>query len=166
VAVQLPIGQESGFEGVVDLMTMKAVRFSNEGREVSVGDVPADMQDAAKKAREILHEAIASADDSLLEKYLESGELSDEEARKGLAQGVRAAPSCPCSHRPALCASASRPCSTSSSSVCPRPWTAQLGKAPKTARRPSARPIPMRRWPRMSGRPPPPISAASRSCAC
>jgi len=89
VAVQLPIGQESSFEGVIDLMTMKAVRFSNEGREVSVGDVPADMQDAARKAREVLHEAIASADDTLLEKYLESGELSDEEARKGLAQGVR-----------------------------------------------------------------------------
>jgi elongation factor G len=89
VAVQLPIGQESGFEGVVDLMTMKAVRFSNEGRDVSVGEVPADMQDAAKKAREALHEAIASADDTLIEKYLESGSLTDEEARKGLAQGVR-----------------------------------------------------------------------------
>jgi elongation factor G len=89
VALQLPIGAESGFEGVVDLMTMKAVRFSNEGRDISVGDVPADMQDAAKKAREALHEAIASADDSLLEKYLESGSLTDGEARKGLAQGVR-----------------------------------------------------------------------------
>jgi len=89
VAVQLPIGQESGLEGVVDLMTMKAVRFSNEGREVSVASVPADMEDAARKAREILHEAIASADDSLLERYLETGSLSDEEARKGLAQGVR-----------------------------------------------------------------------------
>ena len=89
VAVQLPIGQESGFEGVVDLMTMKALRSSNEGRDVAVGDIPADLQDAAKKAREALHEAIASADDSLLEKYLESGTLSDEEARKGLSQGIR-----------------------------------------------------------------------------
>ena len=89
VAVQLPIGQESGFEGVVDLMTMKALRSSNEGRDVTVGDIPADLQDAAKKAREALHEAIASADDSLLEKYLESGTLSDEEARKGLSQGIR-----------------------------------------------------------------------------
>ena len=89
VAVQLPIGKESGFEGVVDLMTMKAVRFSGEGREVSVGDVPADLADAAKKAREVLQEAIASADDALLEKYLESGTLTDEEARKGLSTGVR-----------------------------------------------------------------------------
>ncbi len=89
VAVQLPIGQETAFEGVVDLMTMKAVRFSNEGREVSVGEVPADMLDAARKAREVLHEAIASADDALLERYLESGALSDEEARLGLSRGVR-----------------------------------------------------------------------------
>jgi elongation factor G len=89
VAVQLPIGKEASFEGVVDLMTMKAYRFSNEGRDISAGDVPADMKDDAKKAREALYEAIASADDGLLEKYLESGTLSDEEARKGLAQGIR-----------------------------------------------------------------------------
>jgi elongation factor G len=89
VAAQLPIGKESGFEGVVDLMTMKAVRFSNEGREVSVSEIPADMAEAAKSAREALHEAIASADDALLEKYLETGSLGDEEARRGLAQGVR-----------------------------------------------------------------------------
>ena len=89
VAVQLPIGQEGDFAGVVDLMTMKAIRFSNEGRDVAVGEIPAEMQDAAKKSREALLEAIASADDSLLEKYLESGALSDEEARKGLAQGIR-----------------------------------------------------------------------------
>jgi elongation factor G len=89
VAVQWPVGRESGFEGVVDLMTMKAIRVSNEGRDVSVGEVPADLQEAASKAREALYEAIASADDSLLEKYLESGSLTDEEARRGLAQGVR-----------------------------------------------------------------------------
>jgi elongation factor G len=89
VALQLPIGKAAGLEGVVDLMSMKAFRFSNEGRDISVGDVPADMMDAAKKAREVLYEAIASADDALLEKYLESGVLSDEEARKGLSTGVR-----------------------------------------------------------------------------
>ena len=82
VAVQWPVGRESDFEGVVDLMTMKAIRFANEGRDVSVGEVPADLQDAAQKAREALY-------DSLLEKYLEAGSLTDEEARKGLSQGVR-----------------------------------------------------------------------------
>jgi len=89
VAMQLPIGRESDFEGVVDLMSMKAVRFPNEGRDVSMGEVPADLQADAKKAREALYEAIASADDTLIEKYLEAGSLTDEEARQGLAQGVR-----------------------------------------------------------------------------
>ena len=89
VAVQLPIGAETGFEGVIDLMTMKALRFSNEGRDVTVGEIPKDLAAAAKTAHETLYEAIASADDVLIERYLETGALSDEEARKGLAQGVR-----------------------------------------------------------------------------
>lgn len=89
VAVQLPIGKEGAFSGVVDLMANRAYRFSGEGRDVSVGDVPGDMADAVKKAREVLYEAIASADDALLEKYLESGTLSDEEAHRGLASGIR-----------------------------------------------------------------------------
>ena len=89
VAVQLPIGKEAGMTGVVDLMAMKAYRFANEGRDVAVGEVPADMAEAARKAREVLFEAIASADDALIEKYLETGALSEEEARKGLASGVR-----------------------------------------------------------------------------
>ena len=89
VPVQLPIGQEADFAGVVDLLSMKALRFTNDGREVKAGEVPADMQEAAKKARELLLEAIASSDDLLLEKYLDSGTLTDEDAQRGLAQGVR-----------------------------------------------------------------------------
>jgi len=54
VAVQLPIGQESNLEGVIDLMSMKALRFSNEGRDVALADVPAGLRDASKKARELL----------------------------------------------------------------------------------------------------------------
>ena len=89
VALQLPIGQEANFAGVIDLMTMKAWRFSAEGREAKEGEIPADMVDVAKKARETLIEAIASADDALVEKYLETGTLTDEEARQGLISGVR-----------------------------------------------------------------------------
>jgi len=89
VALQLPIGQEADFVGVVDLLSMKAFRFSGEGREVKEGEIPADMVDAAKKAREALLEAIASADDALVEKYLETGTLNDEDARQGLVAGVR-----------------------------------------------------------------------------
>jgi elongation factor G len=89
VALQLPIGQEANFSGVVDLLSMKAFVFSNEGRDAKEGAIPADMMDAAKKAREVLLEAIASADDALVEKYLETGTLTDEEARQGLILGVR-----------------------------------------------------------------------------
>jgi len=89
VALQLPIGQEADFAGVVDLLSMKALLFSNEGRDVKEAEIPANMVDAAKKAREALLEAIASADDALVEKYLEAGTLTDEEARQGLIAGVR-----------------------------------------------------------------------------
>ncbi len=89
VAVQLPIGSQTALVGVVDIMTMKAYRFSNEGRDVAVGAIPPDMAEAAQKAREALYEAIASTDDALLEKYLESGTLSDDDGRKGLAAGIR-----------------------------------------------------------------------------
>ena len=89
VALQLPIGQEANFSGVVDLLSMKAFLFSNEGRDAKEGAIPADMMDTAKKAREVLLEAIASADDALVEKYLETGTLTDEEARQGLILGVR-----------------------------------------------------------------------------
>jgi elongation factor G len=89
VAVQLPIGQEANFSGVVDLLSMKAVRFTDDGRDVKEGAIPADMVNDAKKAREALLEAIASADDTLLEHYLDSGTLSDDDVHRGLAQGVR-----------------------------------------------------------------------------
>lgn len=89
VAVQLPIGQEADFSGVVDLLSMKAIRFANDGRDVKEGEIPAGMISDAKKAREVLLEAIASADDTLLEHYLDSGTLSDDDIHRGLAQGVR-----------------------------------------------------------------------------
>ena len=89
VAVQLPIGSQTALVGQVDIITMKAYRFSNEGRHVAVGAIPPDMAEAARKAREALYEAIATTDDALLEKYLESGTLSDDDGRKGLAAGIR-----------------------------------------------------------------------------
>lgn len=89
VPLHLPLGQEAGFEGLIDLVTMKALRFGGEGREVQVGDIPADRMAAATSAREKLVEAVASADDLLTEKYLNDGTLSDEDFRVGLAQAVR-----------------------------------------------------------------------------
>jgi elongation factor G len=87
-ALQLPIGKEAGFEGVVDVLTQKAYRFPGDGREVKVEDVPADMADALKKAREALVEIVAESDDALMTKYLETFELSEEEIASGLQTAI------------------------------------------------------------------------------
>jgi elongation factor G len=85
VKVQLPIGEKQGFKGVVDLISMKA--FMGDGKTVT--DIPADMLDAAKEAHRILVEAAAEGEDTLLEKYLEAGSLTNEEMITGLEDVVR-----------------------------------------------------------------------------
>ncbi|MGI9592726.1 MAG: elongation factor G [Myxococcota bacterium] len=82
--VTLPVGQVEALSGVVDLLHMKLVRPDGES------DVPDDVADAARAAREELMEAVAECDDTLLEKYLEEGELSEEELALGLLTGTRA----------------------------------------------------------------------------
>jgi elongation factor G len=88
--LQVPIGQEAGFEGIVDLLTLKSWRFGEDGREPEIGEVPADLKDAVAGAREKLIEDIASSDDDLLEKYLGTGELSEDEIHKGLLKAILA----------------------------------------------------------------------------
>jgi elongation factor G len=90
VPVQVPIGQETGFTGVVDLVRMRAIRFATDGSgKATEGDVPADVKPLAETQRAALVEAVAEADDRLLEKYLESGELTEAEFREGLTRGIR-----------------------------------------------------------------------------
>ncbi|MFA5026338.1 MAG: elongation factor G [Candidatus Methylomirabilota bacterium] len=90
VPVQVPIGQESGFAGVVDLLRMRALRFASDGSGKTTEEaVPAAVAELARQHRSELMEAVAEADDRLLEKYLESGDLSEAELREGLALGVR-----------------------------------------------------------------------------
>ena len=90
VPVQVPIGQETGFAGVVDLVRMRAIRFATDGSgKATEGDVPADVKPLAETQRAGLVEAVAEADDRLLEKYLESGELTEAEFREGLTRGIR-----------------------------------------------------------------------------
>ncbi|MDO6444121.1 MULTISPECIES: elongation factor G [unclassified Marinobacter] len=86
VPLQLPIGAEDQFEGVVDLLRMKAIHWSNDdmGMTYELGDIPADMADEVAKYREQLVEAAAEANEEYMEKYLEEGELSIEEIKKGL----------------------------------------------------------------------------------
>lgn len=84
IPVQLPWGEKQGFQGVIDLLSMKA--YKGEGK--TAVEIPEDYKSAAEEGRMKLVEAAAEGDDSLLEKYLETGELSDEEVVKGLRSVV------------------------------------------------------------------------------
>lgn len=86
--VQLPIGREAGFRGVVDLLTEKAYIFKEgDTGEHTVEDVPADMKDAVEEARNKLIEDIAAADEALMEKFFE-GKLTPQEITTGLAKAM------------------------------------------------------------------------------
>jgi len=92
VPVQLPLGAEAGFAGVVDLVRMRALRFTPDGNgRPAEEEIPAEVREDAQALRAALVEAVAEADDRLLEKYLETGELSETEVREGLVNGIRTA---------------------------------------------------------------------------
>lgn len=103
VPLQVPIGKEAEFRGVIDLFRMKALLYKGETGQYEAADIPADLATKAAKARERLVEAAAEADDALVEKYLEGGELTEEEIRRGFAAGVRGR-----KFLPVLCGSALR----------------------------------------------------------
>ncbi len=86
VAIQLPIGVEDKFSGVVDLLRMRALYWSSEDRGVTCEsrDIPAELQDKAAEWREIIVEAAAEANEELMEKYIEGGELTTAEIKQGL----------------------------------------------------------------------------------
>ncbi|MBS3908483.1 MAG: elongation factor G [Actinobacteria bacterium] len=84
--LQLPIGNEADFKGVVDVLDQKA--YTTAGDKTTAGDVPADMADEVAAAREALIERIAESDDALMEKYLEEGELSPAEIKSGLKAAI------------------------------------------------------------------------------
>ena len=85
VPVQLPWGEKAAFKGVIDLFSMKA--YKGDGK--TVVDIPAEYQNAAEEARMALTEAAAEGEDALLEKYLESGELTTEEILRGFKAVVQ-----------------------------------------------------------------------------
>jgi elongation factor G len=86
--IQLPIGAEAGFKGVVDIITMKALVFDPNGSgKFTVEEIPADLIDEAEEFRECMMERAAETDDALVEKYLETGNLTDEEIIRGLRAG-------------------------------------------------------------------------------
>ena len=88
VPINFPIGAEDEFKGVVDLIRMKAIMWNEEdqGMTYELEDIPADLQDKADTLREEMVEAAAEATEELMEKYLEEGELSEEEIKGALRQ--------------------------------------------------------------------------------
>ncbi len=89
VPIQMPIGAEDQFKGVIDLVAMKAILWKDErmGADYSVEDIPADLQTAAAAAREQMIEALADADDDIATKYLEGEALSESDIRGALRRG-------------------------------------------------------------------------------
>ena len=90
VPVQLPIGKEAEFRGVIDLFRMKAMIYKGDTGEFTLQEIPADLAAEAASAREKLVESCAESDDALIEKFLEGTALTDEEIRDGFRAGVRA----------------------------------------------------------------------------
>ena len=90
VAIQLPIGAEDKFIGVIDLVRMKAITYKDEtmGADYVVSEIPADMMDEAQKYREQLIEKVSEADDKLLEKYLHGEEITEDEIKAALRKRV------------------------------------------------------------------------------
>ena len=92
VPLQVPIGAEDDFDGVVDLLKMKAIHWdqASQGMKFEYRDIPEDLVERCKKAREFMVEAAAEAVEELMDKYLDVGELSDAEIIAGLRAGTLA----------------------------------------------------------------------------
>ena len=85
VPIQLPIGAEDTFQGIIDLVEMKAHMYKDDlGKEVEITEIPDDMKDKAEEFRMALVEAVAESDEELMMKYLEGEELTIEEIKKGI----------------------------------------------------------------------------------
>ena len=89
IPLQLPIGSEENFCGIIDLVENKALFFKDDmGKVVEAGDIPADMADKAAEYRNALIEAVAETDEALMEKYFEEGDLSVEELKTGIRKAT------------------------------------------------------------------------------
>jgi elongation factor G len=89
VPLQIPIGMESDFKGVVDLIEMKAIIYTDDlGKTLEAAEIPEDLKEEAISYREQLIEAIADVDDSLMEKYLEGSPITNEEIRNAVREGT------------------------------------------------------------------------------
>ena len=168
IPIQLPVGSEGDFEGVVDLVEMKAKVWRGEtklGETYDTIDIPAELAEKADEYRTKLLEAVAETDEALLEKYFGGEELTVDEIKGAHPQADHQLA------RPTWCCAAARSrtracsrCSTRSSTTCPRRWTCRRPSATPPARRTwrsSASRRPTSRSPRWRSRSPRTRSSAS-----
>ena len=100
--IQLPIGAEDNFTGIIDLIKMKAEIYTNDlGTDIQETDIPEDLQDLAEEWREKLVEAVAETDEALVERYLEGEEISEAELKAAIRKAT-----CAVEFYPVLCGSA------------------------------------------------------------
>lgn len=100
--IQLPIGAEDNFTGIIDLIKMKAEIYTNDlGTDIQETDIPEDLQDLAEEWREKLVEAVAETDEALMERYLEGEEISEAELKEAIRKAT-----CAVEFYPVLCGSA------------------------------------------------------------
>jgi len=102
IILQIPIGKEAEFKGVIDLIRLKAYTYDDKGKATEI-DIPAEMQDQAADEREALIENVVESDDELLERYLEGESLPDEDINSALRKGTLAR-----TFVPVLCGSATK----------------------------------------------------------
>ena len=96
VAIQLPIGFEDTFVGIIDLVKMNAIEYADDlGKEEKIIDIPADMMEKAQEYRQTLLEAVAESDDELMEKYLDGKDLTQEEINAAIRKLTVACKMCP-----------------------------------------------------------------------
>ncbi len=89
VPIQLPIGSEDNFQGIIDLITMKALYFKDDlGKIIEEGAIPQEMEEEAQKYRTLLVETVAEQDEDYMMKYLEGEELTEEEIRVGIRRAT------------------------------------------------------------------------------
>ncbi|MDR1241131.1 MAG: elongation factor G [Oscillospiraceae bacterium] len=89
VPIQIPVGSEDSFRGIVDLVEMKAyIHYDDLGKDIRVEEIPEDLSEIAKKHRHEMLESIAEFDDLIFEKYLENHELSEEEIKSCIRKGT------------------------------------------------------------------------------
>jgi len=103
VVLTLPIGEEAGFNGVIDVLAMKALTYADANGKAREEELSGDLRARAEEARTNLCEAVAETDDAMLEKYLEQGEISDDELCAALRNAVLA-----CKLTPVICGSGAK----------------------------------------------------------